>query len=265
MKTSKILIVLVAILSLMNTSSWAQETIITAPGEYVVPCGEVPNLTTTKIVVEKVDPSQVKIGFGWDINFWSTPIGHTEDNSSASSVIASLPGPYESTGSGGSKGTRVSYISDPWVKVDGVVVPGKEYLTDFNDPSQSLPVINAESLVELELSSVFANSSYSKGVYKDVSYEEVNLVGLKAQITQSGRYLLLTASGSSSPSEIVYFNVVITGSTIPSAIQTIDSENINLHVENGTLILSSATALQSASVYSISGQLGNVRKLILHL
>ncbi|MDR2541090.1 MAG: hypothetical protein LBD11_04880, partial [Candidatus Peribacteria bacterium] len=89
MKTSKIFIALVAILSLVNNSSWAQETIITTPGDHVVSYAPFPNDPVTKIVLEKVNPSQVRIGFGLSTNFWALPVGHPEDNSSAGFVNAS--------------------------------------------------------------------------------------------------------------------------------------------------------------------------------
>ncbi|GHV24666.1 hypothetical protein FACS1894176_01480 [Bacteroidia bacterium] len=226
MKT-KIWVALLAILFSVNNSSWAQVvTTITAPGvDYVVPYGSYPDEPLVKIVVEKVNPSQVKFGFGWTNNSWSGPNGHPETGSTAGFITASLPGPYGNVGDGGGE-TTVSYISDPWIGVDQSVATASPHLTSFNDPLGDLTVngtsypiygtIFAESYVEIQLSSLFSNSNYGKVLFR---YGDENFIAagvLTYQITSSGTYYLQTRSGPSCPIERVGIKVVITGSTTPT-------------------------------------------------
>ncbi|GHV27553.1 hypothetical protein FACS1894176_09580 [Bacteroidia bacterium] len=256
-------IALVAILSLMNNSSWAQETIITAPGEYVVPYGEFPNNPTTTIVVEKVDPSLVKIGFGWSSNFWSTPVGHSEDNSSAGFVSASLPGSYDNLGDGGYMGTIVSYISDPWIKVDGAVVPEKEHLKDFNDSLGTLTVngtsfpiygtIVAENYVEIQLSNLFNDSNYGKFLFQYGDDAFIASGVLMYQITSSGTYYLQTRSGPSCPIERTGIKVVITESSGSGIVEMEKKPFISPSFVQSVFFISSESPIQRVVIYAISG------------
>ncbi|GHT72550.1 hypothetical protein AGMMS50262_01540 [Bacteroidia bacterium] len=261
MKTSKILIVLVAMLSLMNTSSWAQETIITTPGEYVVPYdGNFPRQSVTKIVVEKVAPSQVKIGFGWTTNFWSTPVGHPEDNSYANFVSASLPGPYDNTGSDGVQGTKVSYISWPEIWVNGVKmgnithngaqfsyaegITQEIFHVEQSGEYVELRPQNASDIVELRCNPYFTTYNGSKGGVNWLYAQYI--AGEKVAGMQSSyilnvpyeEYLFITGdSYGASPRNDVYFSirkpdyVPVAGISLPESITQCGNGEVSLQCE----------------------------------
>jgi hypothetical protein len=275
MKKKYFLIVLVAIVGSINNSSWAQETIITAPGEYVVPYGELPNIPVTKIVLEKVEPSQVKIGFGWTTNFWSTPVGHPEDNSSTGFVSASLPGPYGNTGDG--RGTTyINYISWPEVWINGMKMGnithnGTQFsyaegiTSEMFHVGQSGEYIELKpatsDVVEVKLDDYFTYNGINKGINRlwsgiVLSGWPTNFIGqIQSSYTlpvQSGTYTI--CSGDDYASNPGYFSPFIVSYPTSgiSIVEKIGHFTISNPVQS-VLFLTSEYPIQRVAVYSLTG------------
>ena len=120
-----------------------------------------------------------------------------------------------SDGSTWNIGYTVSYISDPWIRVDQAATTSSPHLSSFEG------TVTVGEFVSLKLSSVFADVNYSKQLYKDeilISSGQIDI-----QIIETGAYALLVKAGSQSPANIVYFNVVITGN---SSIENIEAGKI---------------------------------------
>ncbi|GHT79361.1 hypothetical protein AGMMS50262_22930 [Bacteroidia bacterium] len=163
-----------------------------------------------KIVGELVDPQTVITG----VAIWSEvergfPNGYPNLLNWVNALWApsSLPGRYTIYGEG-QVWYDVSYISDPWIGVDQVATTGSPHLTIFGG------TITAQNVVNLKLSSIFAGSNNVKQLYKDETL--ISSASLDLTIQETGHYALLTNSGLISSSEIIYFDVVITGSTTPT-------------------------------------------------
>jgi hypothetical protein len=263
MKTKMYLLsAILAILFSANNSSWAQtqyagtKTVTSAGNvdlsEWIIFSG--PNQKyLLKIVVEKVDPQTVMTG----VNSWTAPSRGFPNNYpdllnfvNAQWAPNNLPGFYSIIGGNGDVLYDASYISDPWVGVDQVATTESPQLTSFNG------TITAQSVVNLKLSDVFATGNYTRGLMKLVNGTETLVAynQVEYQISETGSYFLRTKSGASSPTEDLHFDVVITGSTDTKTVKSA-KEDVRISVQSGRLVIESSTPMQSASVYSISGQL----------
>ncbi|MDR0860196.1 MAG: T9SS type A sorting domain-containing protein [Candidatus Peribacteria bacterium] len=303
MKTVKFFIVLVAIVFLGNNSIQGQNVVnltivndvatVKGANWYQIPTSWIesqPTNTTLDPFVIKVVAEYgiagVEIGYNTDVfdmvGGTSCPIGHPQDGQPASYISASLPGSYgiilkkKSTGSTWNIRYVISYVSDPWIKIDGVVVTGKEHLRDFNDPLGDLTVngtsypiygtIFAESYVEIQLSSLFSNSDYGKVLFR---YGDENFIAagvLTYQITSSGTYYLQTRSGPSCPIERVGIKVVITGSSGSGIIEMKEKLFISPSFVQSVLFISSESPIQRLAIHAISGnkvleRIGDIREV----
>jgi hypothetical protein len=135
--------------------------------------------------VQEVRSAHAQIGLDSNIFQWTTspPVGGGGDVNNGYAQL-NVPGLYhflimrKSDAAIWLLDITVSYISDPWIKVDGIAHLDPPHLTDFNG------TVVAENLVEMELSSVFENPDYTKKLYKDET--QISTGNLHLQIRESG-------------------------------------------------------------------------------
>jgi hypothetical protein len=163
-----------------------------------------------KIPVERVDPQLVKTGVGtWSELDRAFPVGYPTGYGNAQWAPSFLPGTYYINGEEkGKVGYDVSFITDPWVGVDQQATGASPHLFSFGG------TITVQNSVNLKLGDIFANTEYTKQLYKDETL--ISSGSITIQISQSGDYALLVKAGAESPANVVYFKVVIAGTANPT-------------------------------------------------
>ena len=205
----KIFWIALVVLSMVKVSSYGQNQNppITTEGNHVVKYGTVGNAEIVKIVVERANPTNVKVGFGWSTNYWgSPPLGHPEQGSTGAFITASLPGSYTNTSQTANGVITVSYISDPWVGVDQAATTGSSHLTSFGGK------ITANSFVSFKISSYLAPPSSNNRFYKDGQEIDRDKDVFTAQ--SSGNYTIRTTDGKNGAVDIS--TQVVISSTTPT-------------------------------------------------
>ncbi|MDR0282404.1 MAG: Ig-like domain-containing protein [Candidatus Peribacteria bacterium] len=123
---------------------------------------------------------------------WIFPVGYSGGSSSSSqAILLSNAGPYAVlAGNGTNESIHIyaSFLSDPFVMVDGVQNPNKKHLIDWTNTGNI--IIPADTVVTLELDSIFLPPTGINQILQDA-----NVIGQNEscyQITSSGNYTLRT-------------------------------------------------------------------------
>ena len=108
----------------------------------------------------------------------------------------------------------VNYVSDPRVGIDQVVTPTSPHVSQFPG---SPPLISASSVVYLEISSIFASGNFGNELImvNNGTFQSIGQDGTNYQISATGTYIhRVYYFGTPSYTHSVYFDVDITPATI---------------------------------------------------